>query len=69
MRYIVRPGDTLSKIAQTHLGKASRWPEIAARNNLSNPDLIKPGQALDIPETGDRPRRGILGTILDLIRR
>ncbi len=49
--YTVAPGDSLSKIAKEFYGKASRWPEIfeANRDQLSNPDLIKPGQVLKIP--------------------
>lgn len=47
--YTVRKGDTLSKIAQQQLGKASRWPEIAKLNNLRDPDRIYPGQRLRLP--------------------
>ncbi len=50
--YVVRPGDTLSGIAQQQLGDASRWPEIFALNRdaISNPDLIFPGQVLVLPD-------------------
>lgn len=49
--YTVAPGDSLSKIAKEFYGNASRWPEIfeANRDQLSNPDLIKPEQVLRIP--------------------
>jgi nucleoid-associated protein YgaU len=49
--YIVRPGDTLSGIAQRELGNASRWPEIFERNRdvISNPDRIFPDQVLILP--------------------
>jgi nucleoid-associated protein YgaU len=49
--YVVQPGDTLSGIAQSQLGDASRWPEIFALNQdqISNPDLIFPGQVLVLP--------------------
>jgi nucleoid-associated protein YgaU len=49
--YTVAKGDTLSKIAKDHYGKASRWPLIfeANRDQLDNPDRIKPGQVLRIP--------------------
>lgn len=50
--YEVVSGDTLSKIAQKYYGKASAYTKIfeANRDILSNPDLIKPGQKLRIPE-------------------
>lgn len=48
--YTVKKGDTLSKIAKAMLGKASRYMEIAKLNNLSNPNKIKVGQVLKIPE-------------------
>jgi nucleoid-associated protein YgaU len=49
--YTVNKGDTLSKIAKEFYGSANRWHEIydANRDQLSNPDLIKPGQVLKIP--------------------
>jgi nucleoid-associated protein YgaU len=50
--YEVAAGDTLGKIAQKYYGKASAYPKIfeANRDILDNPDLIKPGQKLRIPE-------------------
>jgi len=49
--YTVKPGDTLSKIAKELLGSASAYPQIfeANRDQLSDPDTIKPGQILKIP--------------------
>jgi nucleoid-associated protein YgaU len=49
--YTVKPGDTLSKIAQEHLGKASAYMQIFELNKdqLSDPDKIKPGQVLRLP--------------------
>jgi nucleoid-associated protein YgaU len=49
--YVVKPGDTLSGIAQQQLGNASRWPEIFALNSgvISNPDIIFPDQVLVLP--------------------
>ena len=49
--YTVKPGDTLSKIAKELLGNASAYPQIfeANRDQLSDPDKIKPGQVLKIP--------------------
>lgn len=49
--YTVKKGDTLSAIAQQHYGKASRWHAIfeANRDQIDNPDLIRPGQVLKLP--------------------
>jgi len=49
--YTVAKGDTLSKIAKQFYGSANRWREIfeANRDQISNPDLIKPGQVFKIP--------------------
>lgn len=49
--YTVKAGDTLSGIAKTHLGDANAYMKIfeANRDQLSNPDLIKPGQVLKLP--------------------
>jgi nucleoid-associated protein YgaU len=53
--YTVQKGDTLSAIAQHHYGKASRWHAIfdANRDQLDDPDLIKPGQVLKLPAVDD----------------
>ena len=49
--YTVKAGDTLSKIAKELLGSANAYPQIfeANRDQLSDPDKIKPGQVLKIP--------------------
>jgi len=49
--YTVQKGDTLSAIAQQRYGKASRWRAIfeANRDQIHDPDLIKPGQVLKLP--------------------
>jgi hypothetical protein len=47
--YVVKKGDTLSKIAARELGKASRWREIAKLNNLRDPNKLKVGQRLKLP--------------------
>ena len=54
--YTVKPGDTLSKIAKQHLGDANAYMEIfnANRDQLSDPDKIKPGQVLKIPQPSHR---------------
>lgn len=49
--YTVQKGDTLSHIAHHFYGRASGWHAIfdANRDQLDDPDLIRPGQVLIIP--------------------
>jgi nucleoid-associated protein YgaU len=49
--YTVQPGDTLSKIAKEHLGSANAYMKIfdANKDQLTDPDKIRPGQVLRIP--------------------
>jgi nucleoid-associated protein YgaU len=49
--YTVKAGDTLSKIAKQHLGDGNAYMKIfeANRDQLTNPDQIKPGQVLKLP--------------------
>ena len=50
--HVVEKGDTLTAIAQKHYGKASLYTKIfdANRDVLDDPDKIKPGQRLRIPD-------------------
>jgi nucleoid-associated protein YgaU len=49
--YVVKAGDSLSKIAKEMLGDADRWPEIVAANKdrIDDPDAIEPGLKLKMP--------------------
>ena len=49
--YTVAAGDSLSKIAKHFYGNANEYMKIfdANKDQLSNPDAIKPGQELVIP--------------------
>jgi nucleoid-associated protein YgaU len=49
--YRVGKGDTLTSIAQQHLGRASRWTQIHALNRevLPTPDSLKLGTVLKLP--------------------
>lgn len=47
--YTVKPGDNLSKISKLFYGTPNNYPKIASANGLSNPDLIKVGQQLNVP--------------------
>ena len=50
--YTVAAGDNLSKIAKHFYGDANKWKKIfeANKDTIKNPDLIKIGQVLRIPE-------------------
>ncbi len=49
--YEVMAGDSLSKISKKFYGDAKQWKRIfeANRDQIKNPDLIRPGQKLKIP--------------------
>ena len=49
--YTVKAGDTLSQIAKEHLGSAGAYTKIFELNKdqLTDPDKIKPGQVLRLP--------------------
>ena len=51
IQYTVQPGDSLSKIAKEHLGDANAYMKIfdANKDQLKDPNTIKPGQTLRIP--------------------
>lgn len=50
--YTVQAGDTLSAIAKRFLGNANDYMQIfnANKDQLTDPDKIKPGQVLKIPQ-------------------
>ena len=58
MKYTVKAGDTLSKIAKDVLGDANRWREIyeANKDKIQNPNQIRPGWELVIavPEAEEK---------------
>ena len=49
--YVVKAGDSLSKIAEKVYGDANRWREIykANKDQIEDPKLIRPGWELRIP--------------------
>ena len=49
--HVVKPGDTLSKIAEDYHGDPALYPQIFEANKdiLTDPNLIKVGQKLRIP--------------------
>lgn len=48
----VRPGDTLSSIAERYLGSASKWKVIADANGIADPRALKVGAVLKVPGGG-----------------
>jgi nucleoid-associated protein YgaU len=56
--YRVGASDTLSGIAQAHLGRASRWVQIYEMNRkvVSDPKALKPGTVLRLPADASRVR-------------
>lgn len=49
--YVVKPGDSLSKIAKHHYGDADAWHKIyeANKDRIQDPDMIQPGWTLRLP--------------------
>jgi len=49
--YVVKPGDSLSKIAKHHYGDANQWHKIyeANKDRIQDPDMIQPGWTLRLP--------------------
>ncbi len=54
--YRIGPDDTLTGIAQRHLGRASRWHEIYEKNQdvLQSPDNLAPGTVIRLPLDASR---------------
>jgi LysM repeat protein len=54
---IVRPGDSLWKIAEQHLGRGSKWQELLAANpSIANPNILEVGTPLHVPTEMHKPR-------------
>lgn len=53
--YVVQKGDTLGAISKKFSGNAKDYLQLANANNITNPDLIRVGQEIVIPEKFDRP--------------
>jgi LysM repeat protein len=52
--YTVKPGDSLSAIADHTYGSSADWPAVwwANRRQVRNPDMISAGQRLTLPASG-----------------
>ena len=54
-RIIIQKGDSLSKIAKQYTDDYMQYLTLANLNNIKNPDLIKEGDTLIIPDKFDKP--------------
>ena len=50
--HILRKNETLSDVAQQYYGSAAKWPKIynANRSTIKNPNKLRPGTKIIIPE-------------------
>jgi hypothetical protein len=68
--YTVKPSDTLQGLSRTLLNVPSKWNEVAKLNGLKNPNLIFPGQVIDVPKSllnlNSQPRVSTPGTVLSV---
>lgn len=53
--YTVQAGDTLSGICRKVYGDASLYGKLAAANGIANPNLIRAGQVLKLPDVESLP--------------
>lgn len=67
MKYVVKSGDNLSKIAKELYGDSNRWREIfeANKEQIENPNQIRPGLELLIPGLGDDEKEAKAGRLPD----
>jgi nucleoid-associated protein YgaU len=47
--YTIKSGDNLSKISKLFYGNANKYQQIADANGISDPNLIKVGQQINLP--------------------
>jgi hypothetical protein len=68
--YTVQPNDSLQGLARTLLQQPSQWGQVAKLNGLKNPNLIQPGQVIDIPKSllnlNSQPRIAMSGKVLSV---
>ncbi len=58
--YVVQPGDTLWSIAGQFLEDPWRWGDVWRSNaDVANPNLIYPGEVLQVTMVGGQPRIGV----------
>ena len=47
--YTIKSGDNLSKVSKLFYGNANKYQQIADANGISDPNLIKVGQQINVP--------------------
>lgn len=52
-RYTIQPGDTFSSLARELFGDERRWVEIAQANPTVDPQRLRAGQEIRLPDTDD----------------
>lgn len=52
-RHTVAPGETLSGLAQHFYGDGTLFPVLAAANHITDPNVVRVGRSLLVPELGD----------------
>ncbi len=67
VRHVVKPGDSLSKLAGKYYGDIKRYDVIVDFNGLASATAITVGQELKIPETADTPL--IAGEPVEIVSR
>ncbi len=60
--YVVKAGDTLTKLASTFLGSDKAWRLIGVLNNIADPNQLTVGQTLRIP-----PRQVTVPTVINTL--
>ena len=48
--YVVKPGETLSEIAEKQLGSMKRWKEIMTLNGITKAEKVRAGDVLKLPK-------------------
>ncbi len=68
--HLVRPGDSLWRIAAQEMGEGYLWPALyrANRDQIQNPSVLYPGQRLAIPEVAPEEKAVIRAEAVQLER-
>lgn len=65
--YTVKPGDKLLIVSRTLLADPKQWNALARLNGLKDPNVIRPGQVLDVPRSminfANQPKLAMGGTL------
>jgi hypothetical protein len=68
--YTVQPKDSMQGLSSSLLQNVNQWPAVARLNSLKNPNLIYPGQIINIPKSllnfKSQPRLDMPGKVLSV---